>query len=186
MQQIECLWAGRIVSVAVLALFTWTTSQADTCVSPETRIAVRQLVGDILVNGKAYDYDRELADGIGPRLIGTPNYNKSVTWAVEQFRALGLKNIHTESFKMPASWEPETPAHGRITAPREHDLHIFSAGWSPSTPEGGISGQVVYLKTIPTEAQLPAERARVAGSSRPVGTGVQPFPKARVVVRDDR
>lgn len=43
-------------------------------VSAETRTAVQKIIGDTLVNGQAYEYDRQLADGIGPRLTGSPNY----------------------------------------------------------------------------------------------------------------
>jgi hypothetical protein len=49
-------------------------AQSPAPVSPETRNAIRQLVGDIMVNGKAYDYDRQLADNTGPRLTGSDNY----------------------------------------------------------------------------------------------------------------
>ena len=114
-------------------------------VSPETRAEVRQLVGDIMVNGKAYDYDRQLADNVGPRLTGSDNYVHGVAWATDQFKALGLANVHTESFTMASLWEPEVLATGHITAPRLQTLHIYSLGWSPSTPDAGIQGDIVYI-----------------------------------------
>ncbi|MCU1323403.1 MAG: hypothetical protein JWM43_3052 [Acidobacteriaceae bacterium] len=132
-------------------------------VSPETRIAVRNLVGEVLVNGQAYDYDRQLSDTIGPRLTGSDNYVQAVTWAQQQFTSLGLKNVHTEPFTMPALWEPETPATGDITAPRLQHLHIYSAGWSPSTPDSGITGPIVYLNDFLPIAKLEADKARIAG-----------------------
>jgi carboxypeptidase Q len=131
------------------------TPAASPAVSPETRAAVSKLVGDILVDGKAYDYDEHLADRIGPRLTGSDNYVHAVAWAVDQFKALGLKNVHTEPFTMPALWEPETPATGSIVAPRSQPLHIFSAGWSPSTPDEGITGNVFYIAQL-----LPADKLR--------------------------
>jgi carboxypeptidase Q len=133
-------------------------------VSPETRAAVRQLVGDIMVNGQAYDYDRQLADGIGPRLTGSDNYVHAVAWAQDQFRALGLANIHTESFSMAALWEPETVANGHIVEPRNQTLHIYSVGWSPSTPDAGITGKVVYLPELFPIEKLDAMKDRLAGN----------------------
>src|SRR5271170_433382 len=133
-------------------------------VSPETRAAVRQLVGDIMVNGQAYDYDRQLADGIGPRLTGSDNYVHAVSWAQDQFHTLGLTNIHTESFSMAALWEPETPAMGHIVEPRNQTLHIYSAGWSPSTPDGGITGKVVYLPHLLPLEKLDAMKDTLAGN----------------------
>ena len=120
-------------------------------VSPQTRARVAQIVGDVMVNGQAYEYDRQLADTIGPRLTGSENYAHAVSWAQEKFRGLGLANVHTEPFTMPATWEPETAATGRIVAPRVQQLHIYSLGWSPSTPSGGVKGNVVYLKHLTAE-----------------------------------
>jgi hypothetical protein len=140
------------------------TAATPANVSPETRAEVSRLVGNILVDGKAYDYDRHLADNIGPRLTGSDNYVRAVSWAVDQFKALGLKNVHTESFSMPALWEPETPATGGITEPRPQMLHIYSAGWSPSTPAEGITGKVFYLPELLPLEKLTAAKDKIAGS----------------------
>ena len=133
-------------------------------VSPETRAEVSKLIGDILVNGKAYDYDKHLADDIGPRLTGSDNYVHAVSWAVEQFKTLGLQNVHTESFPMPNLWEPDTPATGSITAPRTQPLHIFSAGWSPSAPAEGITGNVFYIAHLLPIDKLTAMKDKIAGN----------------------
>jgi carboxypeptidase Q len=133
-------------------------------VSPETRGAVSKLIGNILVEGKAYDYDRHLADDIGPRLTGSDNYVRAVSWAVEQFNSLGLRNVHTEPFTMPAVWEPEIPATGAIIEPRNQALHIYSVGWSPSTPEEGITGSVMYLNQLLPIEKLTASKDKIVGS----------------------
>src|ERR1700729_3768756 len=130
----------RLKAALLLATVLSPSVHAQVSVSPETRAAVGQLVGDIMVNGQAYEYDRQLADNIGPRLTGSDNYVHAVSWAVDQFKSLGLTNVHTEPFTMPALWEPDGPATGQIISPRLQNLHIYSIGWSPSTPEGGIKG----------------------------------------------
>ena len=132
-------------------------------VSPETRAAVTRLIGDIMVNGKAYDYDRHLADNIGPRLTGSDNYVNAVSWTVGTFKSLGLKNVHTEPFTMPALWEPETPATGNILEPRNQALHIYSAGWSPSTRAEGITGKVTYLPHFLPAEKLVDMKDKIAG-----------------------
>jgi carboxypeptidase Q len=147
--------------LAAIALSPCVFAQAP--VSPETRTAVSQIVGDIMVSGKAYDYARQLADNIGPRLTGSDNYVHAVSWAVDQFKSLGLTNVHTEPFTMPALWEPEVAATGKILEPRLQTLHIYSLGWSPSTPEGGIKGNVVYLPQLTNEA-LDAQKDKLRGS----------------------
>ena len=160
---ISLLTLGLSLPTALALPAALAQSATPPSVSPDTRTAVRNLIGEVLVNGQAYDYDRQLADTIGPRLTGSPNYVHAVAWALQQFRSLGLTNIHTESFTMPALWEPETPASGQITAPRIQNLHIYSAGWSPSTPAQGITGDVTYLSQILPIEKLDASKDKIAG-----------------------
>jgi carboxypeptidase Q len=131
--------------------------------SPETRAAVRQLIGDGVLDGQAYQYDRQLADMMGPRLTGSANYMHAAAWAEQQFKSSGLQNVHTEEWTIPATWEPEGPAVGRIVSPVEHHLHIYSVGWSPSTPNDGVKGEVVYVKSI-VPAELDAQKAKLHGA----------------------
>ena len=107
-----------------------------------------RLGGQMMVAGQAYEYDRHLADDIGPRLTGSANYVKAVEWAEAEFKQLGLVNVHTEWWELPASWEPETLATARMIAPHEQRLHLESEGWSPSTPSGGVRGNVYYLDEL--------------------------------------
>ena len=134
-------------------------------VSPETRSTVAHIIGDVMVNGQAYEYDRQLADNIGPRLTGSENYVHAVAWAQQQFKTLGLANVHTESWKIPATWEPETAATGHIITPREQTLHIYSLGWSPSTPGSGVKGNVVYLNHL-TKRRHRRTKGRALGQHR--------------------
>jgi len=149
-----------VTLLAAVLVPACTLAQAPPPVSPETRAAITRLVGDILVNGQAYDYDRQLSDTIGPRLTGSDNYNHAVEWAQQQFHSMGLANVHTESFPMAALWEPEVPASGQILTPRVQNLHIFAYGWGPSTPDNGVNGKVVYLPTL-----LPIEKLDSAKDS---------------------
>jgi hypothetical protein len=139
-------------------------------VSPETREAVRQLIGDSLLNGTSYAYEAYLADLIGPRLTGSANYTHAVVWAEQQFKDLGLSNVHTEEWTIPATWENVGPATGRLVSPIEHPLHIYSVGWSPSTPPKGLEGDVVYVPSLLPEA-LDAQKAQLAGKIALVDSG---------------
>ncbi|HEX2917915.1 MAG TPA: M20/M25/M40 family metallo-hydrolase [Edaphobacter sp.] len=152
----------RRLLLAVVALITPVTTIAQMPVSPQTRAHVADLIGDIMVNGQAYEYDRQLSDTIGPRLTGSENYVHAVDWAQEKFRSLGLANVHTESFTIPATWEPEIPAVGKITTPRMQDLHIYSLGWSPSTPASGVNGTVTYLRSMTVDG-VEAQKDELAG-----------------------
>jgi carboxypeptidase Q len=153
---------SKLVAPSLLLCLATANLSAQMPVSPETRTTVAHIIGDVMVNGKAYEYDRQLAETIGPRLTGSQNYAHAVTWAEEQFRSLGLANVHTEPFTIPSTWEPETPAAGRITAPRTQELHLYSLGWSPSTPASGVKGDVVYLDRV-TVASIEAQKQALTG-----------------------
>ena len=138
------------------------SAPAAPTVSNETREAVRRLLGESLLNGKAYAFDEQLADGIGPRLTGSANYMRAAAWAVEQFKSFGLANVHTEEWTIPAAWEPDAPATGHLISPVDHPLHIYSLGWSPSTPNGGITADVVYVSRMTIDG-LDAQKDQITG-----------------------
>jgi hypothetical protein len=52
----------RLILTASLALLTLAAPAQNPAVSPETHAAVRNLLGEVLLNGQAYEYDRQLAD----------------------------------------------------------------------------------------------------------------------------
>jgi len=150
------------VLITLLLISFAVPSHAQTATAPEAAKAAVQLTphtesdlirlgGQLMVAGKAYEYDRELADGIGPRLTGSAKYGEATDWAVAEFTRMGLSNVHRESWEIPATWEPETLATARMIAPHEQRLHLESEGWSPSTPSEGVRGAVFYLKNLSPE-----------------------------------
>src|SRR5450631_2249362 len=79
-------------------------SLGSPALAPEEQSALVRLGSQLLLAGKAYGYDRHLADDIGPRLTGSANYVKAAAWAEAEFAHLGLSNVHHESWEMPATW----------------------------------------------------------------------------------
>lgn len=162
-----CLQGVTAVGQAAAAAKTTTAAETKApqavAVSPETQAALVKLGGQLMVAGKAYEYDRQLADEIGPRLTGSANYVKATDWAIAEFTRLGLTHVHKESWEIPATWEPETLATASIVAPHAQRLHLESEGWSPSTPVGGVHGKVFYLDALTPEA-VTAAAASIKGS----------------------
>ena len=135
-----------------LPLFAQSPAPPALTLSAESQSALIRLGGQAMLAGKAYEYDRHLADDIGPRLTGSANYVKAAEWATGEFKRLGLANVHRESWEIPATWEPESLATARILVPHEQRLHLESEGWSPSTPPGGVRGNVFYLKDLSVDS----------------------------------
>jgi len=139
-------------------------AQTESGLSRATHEAVTRLAGSILVDGRAYDYDKELADAIGPRLTGSDAYNRAVEWASAQFRDLGLTSVQAEGFQLSSLWEPASPAAGHVLTPRVQALHIASFGWSPSTPNDGVRGTVFYVSNLGSPDKLKEDSRKIRGS----------------------
>ncbi|HVB35973.1 MAG TPA: M20/M25/M40 family metallo-hydrolase [Candidatus Acidoferrales bacterium] len=85
---------------------------------------------------------RQLTDVVGGRVTGTPAAEKAIDWAVHAFRAAGVDQVLTENFTVPVGWsEGHTRLH--VLAPRPFPVRLVSIGWSPPTPPGGLTANVV-------------------------------------------
>jgi carboxypeptidase Q len=85
---------------------------------------------------------RYLTDTIGGRVTGSPEADQAVGWAVEALRHAGVDDVHTEKFMIPAGWS-EGHTTVAILSPAPFPVRLVSTGWSPPTPEGGITADVV-------------------------------------------
>jgi carboxypeptidase Q len=128
--------------------------------SPELETSAKQLAGSIYT-GPSMTTLRELTDNYGGRLSGSPAYNRAVDWAVAKFRSYAIPDVHTETFMLPNGWE-RGPAQGEIVSPISRVLHVQSLGWAPSTPPGGVKGEVVLIDDISANA-IKAKAAQIKG-----------------------
>jgi carboxypeptidase Q len=85
---------------------------------------------------------RYLSDSIGGRPTGSPAADRAAGWAVEALRHAGVDEVHTEKFIIPVSWS-EGNSHIDILSPEPIPVRMVSIGWSPATPVGGLTADVV-------------------------------------------
>jgi hypothetical protein len=104
-----------------------------------------------IYTGPAMRTLRELSDGFGGRLTGSPAYNQAAEWAAAKFRSYGIQNVRLEPFAMDNGWVRGT-ARGQLLAPVSRPLHLESLGWSPSTPADGVKGEVLIVDDVSPEA----------------------------------
>lgn len=117
------------------------------------RISARVLKGD------STELLRQLTDDIGARLVGSPAYEQAAQWAAAKFREAGLTNVRFEDFTLPNGWQ-RGPARARIVSPAARPVRIGSVGWGPSTPPGGIRGDVVLVTNL-SPATLRSQSAQL-------------------------
>ena len=89
---------------------------------------------------------RYLTDRIGGRVTGSSEADQAVGWAVEALRHTGVDDVHTEKFLIPVGW---AEGHTTVTilAPAPFPVRLVSIGWSPPTPDAGLTADVLDVGT---------------------------------------
>lgn len=54
---------------------------------------------------------RKLTNDIGGRVTGSPQMVKAVAWAMAEFKAAGVDDVHTEKYTVPAAWGRARPSN---------------------------------------------------------------------------
>lgn len=97
-----------------------------------------------LTHGKVMQFGAALADGIGPRLTGSPNMAKANAWTRDTLTKIGLENAHLEDWgEFGMGWQ-QINTWARMVSPDPEPLWLQAAPWSPAT-KGPVSGDVVYV-----------------------------------------
>lgn len=87
-----------------------------------------------------------MMDVIGPRLVGTPQMQHAHDWAVETFKDWGI-SAEKQQFGTWRGWERGI-THVDLVSPRVVTLEAMQLAWSPPTPEGGVTGEVVIVPEV--------------------------------------
>lgn len=145
----------KIVAVAALCVAASDIAAADLAV--QTRIR-----HEGFRNSKVMEIARELTDGIGPRLTGSPNMAKANAWTREKLTEFGLSNARTEQWgPFGRGWSSDQWSL-RMTAPATQQLYAIPMAWTPGT-NGVIRGKAVKAK-LESEEDLEKHRGKLAGA----------------------
>jgi carboxypeptidase Q len=114
-----------------------------------------------LQHSHVMDYAGGLADGIGPRLTGSPNMAKANAWTRDQLAKMGCVNAHLEDWgEFGMGWQ-QFNTWVRMTEP---DTAVFLAQatpWSPST-NGPITAQAISA-VIMDESDIAKYKGKLSG-----------------------
>ena len=79
------------------------------------------------------EFGSALADGIGPRLTGSPNMAKANAWTRDTLTKIGLENAHLEDWgEFGLGWQ-QINTWVRMVSPDPEPLWAQAAPWSPAT-----------------------------------------------------
>ena len=157
----------RTLSLA-FALATTVSAQAADKPTGIPESALKAAVGlreHALVDDTAWNFVEGLSTEIGPRLAGSENDAKAREWVIAKFKALGFDKVWTEPVTYP-KWVRRSE-HAELTAPFAQKLAVLALGYSPATPNGAISADVVGFESL--DALKAAPDASVRGKIVYVG-----------------
>jgi carboxypeptidase Q len=107
------------------------------------------------------EFATALADGIGPRLTGSPNLKKANEWTRDTLTKIGLENAHLEDWgEFGLGWQ-QLNTWARMVDPDTAVLIVQATPWSPSTP-GPVTGDVV-LVNIQNDNDFDRYKGKLAG-----------------------
>src|SRR3569833_153739 len=107
---------------------------------------VDQIVKEETDNSQLQQLAHELFDGIGPRLVGTPQMQKAGEWAVAKYKNWGI-DAKMEKWGVWRGWERGI-SHIDMVSPRVKTLEGTQLAWSPSTGKKGVTAEVVILPEV--------------------------------------
>ena len=146
--------------IAPLAIFAFTLL-TPLCAAEFTDKEIEQVAQirtNALKSDLAYDILTSLTSEIGPRLAGSENDALAVQWAQDKFKALGFDKIWLEPASFPA-WHRYSES-GSFISPSKQPLHLTALGNSVSTPEQGISAEVIQFESMDELINAPQDIAK--------------------------
>ncbi len=109
-------------------------------------------------DGFAWGWLAQLCDDFGPRLSGSPAYDRAAAWAEASLRRAGFDRVWTEPVTVEV-WERGVE-RARLTAPVDEPLAVAAFGRSVGTPAGGLEADVLAVTDF---AELDARAAEAQG-----------------------
>ncbi len=124
-------------------------------------------------NSQLEKFAHELFDGIGPRLVGTPQMQQANDWAVAKYAGWGI-TARNEKWGEWKGWERGV-SHVDMVYPRIKSLEAMQLAWSPSTNGKSIIGELVIVPdladSIAFQQWLPAVKGKFVMISMNQPTG---------------
>jgi hypothetical protein len=114
-----------------------------------------------LEHSHVMDYAGGLADGIGPRLTGSPNMAKANAWTRDQLTKMGCVNAHLEDWgEFGMGWQ-QLNTWARMTEPDTAVFVVQATPWSPST-NGPVTAQAISV-VINDESDMEKYKGKLSG-----------------------
>ena len=134
---------------------------------------VQGIIKEASENSQLKKLAQELTDGIGPRLVGTPQMKQAHDWAVSKYQSWGI-SAKNEQWGEWRGWERGI-THIDLVHPRVESLEGMQLAWSPSTSGKAVTAETIILAdvadSIAFQNWLPAVKGKFVMISMEQPTG---------------
>jgi hypothetical protein len=134
---------------------------------------IDKIIKEATTNSQLEKLGHELMDGIGPRLVGSPKMQQTHNWAVQKYDSWGIP-ARNEKWGEWRGWDRGI-THIDMLSPWVKSLAGMQLAWSPTTPKGGVKGEVIILPefadSLAFQAWLPNAKGKLVMISMPQPTG---------------
>ena len=107
---------------------------------------VQQIIKEASENSQLKKLAHELTDGIGPRLVGTPQMKLAHDWAIAKYDSWGIP-ARNEKWGEWRGWERGI-THIDMIHPRTESLEGMQLAWSPSTHGKTVTAETIILPDL--------------------------------------
>jgi carboxypeptidase Q len=134
---------------------------------------VDQIVKEGNENSQLQKLAHELIDGVGPRLVGTPQMLKANEWAVAKYKSWGV-TARNEKWGEWRGWERGI-SHLDMVYPRVKSLEGTQLAWSPGMGDKTVTAEMVIIPdladSVAFQKWLPAVKGKFVMISMAQPTG---------------
>jgi carboxypeptidase Q len=111
--------------------------------APTGDVVIQRIHEEGMHHSQATALAQTLMDSIGPRLTGSPAHRAANAWLLKTYAGWGV-TARNEQY---GTWRDWTRGQSRVelVSPRARTLEATMLAWSPSTPAGGVTADVVSL-----------------------------------------
>lgn len=107
---------------------------------------IAAIVKEATENSQLQQLAHELLDGIGPRLVGTPQMQQAHDWAVNKYKSWDIQ-ARNEKWGEWRGWERGV-SHIDLVYPRVKSLEGMQLAWSPSTGGKTITAETIIIPDL--------------------------------------
>jgi hypothetical protein len=149
----------KVLIFSILLLFSTDVLSQNTPAQVFTKdsLEIRKIYDEVLKNGQAYEWLRDLCLNIGHRLSGSESAEKAVFWAKNIMEGLGLDRVILQPVMVP-HWERGAPEIAYLHWEKEKiPLELLALGSSPPT-QGTLTAEVIEVADVEALQLLPREK----------------------------